>query len=980
MSRATSARVRAILSVVVAAAASTPGAWAIKDKDNQGRWTNPTVHDAPDREVPGFLVNLGPTGARAVLTDKTFIVRYLFKECPASGRLELGDVITGAFGKPFSAHTFGGGPHGYEGPIMDLGNAIERAEGKDGKLVLNVTRGGKSIDVTIDLEPVGSFSATFPLQCRKSELLRARALKYFVDHPDATSGGASHTRMAVALALLASDDAAHQALAKKLIVRWSGEPPNGGTWSWDLSHQLITLSEYHIMTKDAAVLPTMKLIVGLLEKSQWTAPIPRWKNEEGVSYGATLDQHKNLYDGGFGHCPSPEVVSRGGGGYGPMQYTTLLAVIGWQLASRCGAEPGPDRIKRSLEFNHRCTNAAGAVGYGGEFTIVGAGLENMVDSAAWKKSTGGDNYVGRVGAALIAHKLSPEFPDSAEYIDKFKGYIKKAYKSLPDGHADSNLGILWGLMGAAASEDEAVLRTVLDYHKAWFNMMRCHDGSFVLLPGRDYADDGYYMASRYHPTGSMVLMLGLGNPKLMIQGTQVSIPGVNSKALRGTLASAYKSIVAKAYGDAARAVKAAGPEDAAVAASISEYLERQARRVLDPMGALDKAGRWVQMKDRIDKERKAHAGIASFDDTVRAWEVSMQGKIGSAIQAADRAIVDGQYGRAQSALQPALAATEDARLASIAQAVADRIAAAAKETVARWSALETSGEWYALRKELDAQAERWRGVAVVEDKAKALDATLRSEPGRALVEGHRLLLDDAFGPALVAMAPALADIAPAGTSSAARSLQARVRAASEKSMGALEAIEKEGRWQSLRDGIAKAKPKMAGLKAFEERCKAWEEGFATPAGRALVASDQWALQGNLAAAQNALEPALAAQDARAAAAKKRIVDSVMALLAPLAELEAKGDWYALERGLSALRRKLAGIPAFDEKDAAWQAAFKADPAKTAIRQGAVFQQLREAAARGPSKPLAKEVEAFAQQAGDTFYGRAAKDLLKTLVK
>jgi hypothetical protein len=56
----------------------SPAALAVLDKDNQGRWTNPTVHNEPDKEVPGFLVNLGPTGARAVLTERTFIVKYIF--------------------------------------------------------------------------------------------------------------------------------------------------------------------------------------------------------------------------------------------------------------------------------------------------------------------------------------------------------------------------------------------------------------------------------------------------------------------------------------------------------------------------------------------------------------------------------------------------------------------------------------------------------------------------------------------------------------------------------------------------------------------------------------------------------------------------------------------------------------------------------------------------------------------------------------
>jgi len=150
---------------------------AIKDKENQGRWEK-RVESGPDREVPGFLFNLGPTGARAVLTEKTFVVRYLFKGAPGDGRLRLGDVITGAFGKPFSSHTFGGEPHGYEGPILDLGDAIERAEGRDGRLLLNVMRGSETLEVAVPLEPIGSFAPTFPVGCRKSELLRSRALKY----------------------------------------------------------------------------------------------------------------------------------------------------------------------------------------------------------------------------------------------------------------------------------------------------------------------------------------------------------------------------------------------------------------------------------------------------------------------------------------------------------------------------------------------------------------------------------------------------------------------------------------------------------------------------------------------------------------------------------------------------------------------------------------------------------------------------------
>ena len=36
---------------------------------------------------------------------------------------------------------------GYEGPLMDFGNAIEESEGGDGKLSLSVTRKGREMMV-----------------------------------------------------------------------------------------------------------------------------------------------------------------------------------------------------------------------------------------------------------------------------------------------------------------------------------------------------------------------------------------------------------------------------------------------------------------------------------------------------------------------------------------------------------------------------------------------------------------------------------------------------------------------------------------------------------------------------------------------------------------------------------------------------------------------------------------------------------------
>ena len=648
--------------------AMCPRSFAVSNESNQGRWAKPT-DCAADKEVPGFLVNLGPTGARAELTkNNTFIVRYIFKDSPAVGRLKIGDEITGVFGKPFSPHHYGG--YGYEGPIMDFGEAIEKAEGKDGKLVLNLTpdssskaksdeksgkgseKSGKPVkkasttspssasnDVTIELEPIGTFSATFPMFCKKSETLRAKALKYFVDHPG-YRGDHSPSRAATCLALFTGDDVKHQAIGKEMILRWAGEIPGPNLWNWNISYQMITLGEYFLATKDPAVLPAIKAGGQILAAQQYgprgSERIKIWGpgvwgpggKKESSEMWAKVEGAQQLYDGGFGHGPyvpaySPPTGGFGPNGYGPMQYPTIFAVTAWQLSERCGVPAPTNCIKRALDFIHRGTNASGYVAYGGEFTMN----NGYVDPVSWKAGTGSTNYVGRTGAAIVAHRLSPEFPESAEYLVKYRSYAKSiAVRSLADGHADPGLGFFWGLIGDAASDDDTVFRTVMDYYKFYFNMMRCFDGSFVVLPGRDYADDAYYHSSRNHPTATMILVFGLSNPKLLIQGVQVSIPGVNPKALKGKLDVAYKAIVSKNYSESAGAIKSArsvktiSDSDAAICNALSGYLDAQSVRYFSELEALEKKADFISLQAAVVKIRANFGLLEGFKEKIQHYD------------------------------------------------------------------------------------------------------------------------------------------------------------------------------------------------------------------------------------------------------------------------------------------------------------------------------------------------------------------------
>lgn len=480
-------------SFILLLALSCPNLLAIEE-NNRDRWTTP-VQKGPDKDVPGYLVNLGPTGARATLESNSFTVKYLFEGSPAAGKLRLDDVITGVNGKPFVvAHKFGhhltrmkSFPEiGYEGPLMDFGNAIEESEGKDGKLTLRVTRDGNELDVDVQLEPIGRFFKTFPLQCEKSALLARRAMDYLSEN-EHVAGEPCHGMAMTGLALLAAGRIDE---VKELVYSWNTIPKRG-IWVWPAAYQCILLAEYHLATGDEGVLETIQGLAALLESGQ----VEDMANYQDRTHGNMGNVGHKFRTGGLGHNTNV-------GGYGTMTITTALALTAWELAKDCGATVDPHKIELAFDYLRKSTTEDGYIGY---HTHIGSYSPS-----------------GRQGLAIVAHKLAGDSPENNDYIKLASLGLIKSKKYLNDAHADSVLGVCWGLIGANVSGDRQTLRGMMDYNKAWLNMARCHDGSFVALPGRDMYDKGYYMSSRLHLTGALALVFSMDTPKLRLLGNSNS--------------------------------------------------------------------------------------------------------------------------------------------------------------------------------------------------------------------------------------------------------------------------------------------------------------------------------------------------------------------------------------------------------------------------------------------------------------------------
>jgi hypothetical protein len=200
--------------------------------DNSSPWGQ-RAESGPDADVPGWFYNLGITGLRAQLVPdqpKALLIKYVFPNSPAAGRIEVGDLLIGAGGQEFQQphrNGYGEKVFGADGPISELARVLEECQSTSGKgkLALLLQRGGKNIDVVLDVgEKYGSFAATYPGGCAKSDRILAELLLYLVDHQQENgSFGDPVDNTYAPLALLASGETKYLPAVERNVRYHSGE-------------------------------------------------------------------------------------------------------------------------------------------------------------------------------------------------------------------------------------------------------------------------------------------------------------------------------------------------------------------------------------------------------------------------------------------------------------------------------------------------------------------------------------------------------------------------------------------------------------------------------------------------------------------------------------------------------------------------------------------------------------------------------------
>ena len=430
--------------------------------------------------------NLGPTGLRGwmfcdqmVTTDARQIsVTRVEKGSPAEAAFLVGDVILGVGGKPFS-----------HDPRTEFGRAITIAESAagGGRLAVTRWRAGRAEEIVVNLPQLGSYGATAPYDCPKSNRIleqgcRALAVKM---------AGSRHeedpiVRSVNALALLASGDPAWLPLVRQ-EARWAADYSSGSMQTWHYGYIMILLAEYVLATGDQSVMPGLRRLA--LEAARGQSAVGSW---------------------GHGFAKPDGRL----GGYGMMNSPGVPLTIGLVLAREAGVKD--PELARAIELSARLLRfyiGKGAIPYG--------------DHHPWIE-THEDN--GKCGMTAVLFNLLGE-ADGAEFFSRMS--LASHGPERDTGHTGNFFNMLWAMPGVAQSGPQATGAWMQEFGGWYFDLARRWDGTFSHQGPPEPDPDSY---DGWDGTGAYLLAYAMPLKKLHLTGRRPGVtPQLDAAASQGLL-------------------------------------------------------------------------------------------------------------------------------------------------------------------------------------------------------------------------------------------------------------------------------------------------------------------------------------------------------------------------------------------------------------------------------------------------------------
>jgi hypothetical protein len=412
--------------------------------------------------------NLGPTGLRGwmfcdqlVTTDARQIsVTRVEKGSPAAGVFLVGDVILGVGGKPFSFD-----------PRTEFGRAVTLAESAagGGKLAVTRWRAGKAEEVVIKLPVLGSYGATAPYDCAKSQRILEQGCKALAGKmAQSPEQDDPIVRSLNALALLASGNPTYRPLVQK-EAEWASGYSSRSMQTWHYGYVMILLSEYVLATGDRSVMPGLRRLA--LESAKGQSAVGSW---------------------GHGFAKPDGRL----GGYGMMNSPGVPLTIGLVLAREAGVQD--PEVPRAIELSARLLRfyiGKGAVPYGDHHPWI----ENHEDN-------------GKCGMAAVLFNLLAE-ANGAEFFSRMS--LASHGPERDTGHTGNFFNVLWAMPGVAQSGPQATGAWMQEFGAWYFDLARRWDGTFAHQGPPEPEHDSY---EGWDATGAYLLAYAMPLRKLHLTG------------------------------------------------------------------------------------------------------------------------------------------------------------------------------------------------------------------------------------------------------------------------------------------------------------------------------------------------------------------------------------------------------------------------------------------------------------------------------
>jgi sialate O-acetylesterase len=385
---------------------------------------------------------------------------------PAHGKLQYGDLIFSTNGQSFSGDA--------DAVYRQLSEAItySETEAGGGKLVLGVRRGSKVMDVTLELEVMGAYSATTPYYCPKTAQIIQKAQQWSLDRYRPASGLASspdgflHTDL---LFLLATGDPQVQGLVRRSVYEIMAEmeplqpaDPMRRVSNWGTGYRAMLLGEYYHATGDRNVLPYLKNLCDQAAASQLkpaTGPDP-------VGYETAQFEEVS---GGWRH-KAPTDPDRWKSGYGLLPHAGMACVTGMIFADEAGLDIDKQAMRRGIEHfrKQRAEHAYVLYSYRNVRVDGPAPIrpEAEANGMLWSMN-------GKLGNAAAMFDLL----DDQRVVEICSRYCVYGYNNTRSGHGGMFFNNFWTPVGAYAA-GEAGFKHFMKGQTWWRELYRRHDGSF----------------------------------------------------------------------------------------------------------------------------------------------------------------------------------------------------------------------------------------------------------------------------------------------------------------------------------------------------------------------------------------------------------------------------------------------------------------------------------------------------------------------